>query len=392
MKIALITEWYSENMGYAENFLPKALGKLGHDVHLISSDLQIYGNNIELYDSMYKDFLGDRIVCTGTFQKENFTLHRNKHSNKNGLHVDNLKNKLIELKPDIVYLFEILTTDFLNVVSLQDELKFKVFTESRLHSSILYWPKNLEDLKYYIKMFKLGRKTSKYVSKYYPIAKDVAFNINFIYGIPKSKIKLSSLGVDIETFSSLRFLDNEKNEFRNSLKIKETDFICVYTGRLNEDKEPLLLAKAVNYLFGLGYTDIKALFVGKGSSVYLTQLLSNRNCIVKDFVVNKDLPLIYSSSNVGVWPKQESTSRLDAMSCGLPIIIPNTLSNKNLIQDCGYVFKANNYIDLADKILSLYNNRNDYSIKSINSRKKIELYYSWQSIAESRIKDFSTFD
>jgi len=392
MKIAFISEWYSDNMGYAENFLPSFFGRLGHDVHYITSDLQIYGNNIALYDSVYKDFLGDRIVCTGTFQKENFILHRNKHSNKNGLHVDNLKNKLIELKPDIVYLFEILTTDFLNVVSLQDELGFKVFTESRLHTSILHWPKNLEDLRYYFKMFNLGRKTSRCVSKYYPIAKDVSFNLNFFYGIPKSKIKLSSLGVDIDAFSALRFSSVDRKHFRQSVNFDEEDFLCVYTGRLNEDKEPLILAKAVNYLFELGYKGIKAFFVGKGSDIYISNLLSNHNCYVKDFVANKDLPLIYSSSNIGVWPKQESTSRLDAMACGLPIVIPNTSANKNLIQDCGYVFKSNNYIDLADKILSLYKNKNDYSLKSINSRKKIELNYSWQSIAESRIKDFSTFD
>jgi len=392
MKIALITVWYSESMGYVENFLPIALGKLGHDVHLVTTDLQIYGDNIELYDTVYKDFLGDRILEKGIFHKEYFTLHRCSHNLEDGLHIYNLEDKLRDLKPDIVYLFEILTLDFLNVVSLKEELGFKIFTESRLHTSILHWPRNWNDLKYFARMNKLGRKTSKYVSKYFPIAKDVAFNINLIYGIPKSKIKLSSLGVDIDTFSSLRFLDNKKTEFRNSLQIKETDFICVYTGRLNEDKDPLLLAKAVNYLFELGYTNIKALFVGKGSDDYLTQLVSNPNCFIKDFVANKDLPLIYSSSNVGVWPKQESTSRLDAMACGLPIIVSDTITNKLLVDGCGFIFKKNNYIDLAKKILAIYKNKDECNLKSINSRKKIELNYSWKSIAESRIVDFINFD
>jgi glycosyltransferase involved in cell wall biosynthesis len=388
MKIALITEWYSENMGYAENFLPNALGMLGHDVHLITSDLQIYGNNIELYDSVYKDFLGERILNTGVFKKDTFTLHRNKHLLDRGLCIYGLDQKLHELKPDIVYLFEILTTDFLNVIDLKQELRFKVFSESRLHTSILHWPKNWQEFKYYVRMFNLGRKTSKYVSNYYPIAKDVSFNINFIYGIPKSKIKISSLGVDIDMFTSLRFSSVDRKEFRKSVNFDEHDFVCVYTGRLNEDKDPLILAKAINYLYLLGHKNIKALFIGKGTDDYISSLLKNQNCIIKDFVKNSDLPLIYSSSDIGVWPKQESTSRLDAMSCGLPILIPNTPSNNKLIKDCGYVFNANNYKNLAVKILSSYNNKNDYSIKSINSRKKIEMHYSWRSIAESRIDDF----
>ncbi|MFN5443156.1 MAG: hypothetical protein ACK48V_02900 [Crocinitomicaceae bacterium] len=61
MKIALITERYLKNMGYAENFLPSALGNLGNYVYLITSDLQIYVNNIDLYNTVFNEFLGKRI-------------------------------------------------------------------------------------------------------------------------------------------------------------------------------------------------------------------------------------------------------------------------------------------------------------------------------------------
>ncbi|MFN5443149.1 MAG: glycosyltransferase family 4 protein [Crocinitomicaceae bacterium] len=391
MKIVFINKWFSEKMGYVENYLPSAFGKFGCEVHLVTSDLQVYADQTELYDSVYSDFLGEKVVESGVFPKEHYVLHRNKHSNLGGLHISELNEKLRELKPDIVYLTEILTIDFLNVIKLKSEIGYEIFTESRLHTSILHWPKNWKELMYYVRMFNLGRKTSKYISKYYPIAKDVAFNINLIYGIPKSKIKLSALGVDTNKFSSIRFSSQEKQKFRQSINLNDNDFLCIYTGRLNEDKNPLLLAKAVNYLFNLGYKNIKALFVGKGTDIYKLKLLENSNCLVKDFVVNSDLPLIYSSSNIGVWPNQESTSRLDAMSCGLPIIINDTISNKKLIKDCGFSFKTNNYIDLANKILILYNNKNIYNLKSINSRENIKLNYSWSRIAELKIIDFNYF-
>lgn len=36
MQIAIVSDWFSEKMGYAENFLPKAMASLGHEVHLVT--------------------------------------------------------------------------------------------------------------------------------------------------------------------------------------------------------------------------------------------------------------------------------------------------------------------------------------------------------------------
>ena len=41
MKIVLISQFFSEGMGYTENILPKYLSKLGHEAIVISSDLQV---------------------------------------------------------------------------------------------------------------------------------------------------------------------------------------------------------------------------------------------------------------------------------------------------------------------------------------------------------------
>ena len=57
MKIVLIQLWHSENMGYTDNMLPKYLAKLGHEVHLITSNGQIYFNSPE-YSEVYEDALG----------------------------------------------------------------------------------------------------------------------------------------------------------------------------------------------------------------------------------------------------------------------------------------------------------------------------------------------
>jgi hypothetical protein len=61
MRILLFTEWFSEGMGYSENYLPKALSDLDHKVHIVSSIAQIYFNSAN-YKTIYEFFLGHGIV------------------------------------------------------------------------------------------------------------------------------------------------------------------------------------------------------------------------------------------------------------------------------------------------------------------------------------------
>lgn len=64
MKIAVVTTFYSEGMGYTENCLPKALVELGHEVDVITSNLNVYGND-EDYKETYEAFLGEADQGTG---------------------------------------------------------------------------------------------------------------------------------------------------------------------------------------------------------------------------------------------------------------------------------------------------------------------------------------
>lgn len=45
MRIVFSTDWYSEGMGYSENILPTVLARMGHDVFVVSSTMQVNGNS-----------------------------------------------------------------------------------------------------------------------------------------------------------------------------------------------------------------------------------------------------------------------------------------------------------------------------------------------------------
>ncbi len=75
MKIVILSNWFSERMGYIENCLPKALAKQGHEVHVISSTAQVYYNSPD-YKNVYEPFLGKNIQEVGVKQVDGYTLHR----------------------------------------------------------------------------------------------------------------------------------------------------------------------------------------------------------------------------------------------------------------------------------------------------------------------------
>lgn len=389
MKIIIISEWFSEKMGYAENLLPIAFANLGHEVHLVTTDLQVYGTNIELYNSIYEKHLGPRITNQGVYYINNITVHRNPHSLENGLHVSGLAQKLREIKPDVVYCFEIMTRDYFNVVKYQKEFKYKIFCESRLHLSIYSPPKTLKQWVRQSIIILKSRQLAKKISRFYPIAPDVLKVITKYFGIPSHKCSLSSLAVDTNLFKP----NNNKIQrelFRERLGYNEKDIVCIYTGRLNEDKGPLILAKAIDHLYQSGHTQFKGLFVGNGNKRYEEAILLNKQCLVHPFVQPSELPEFYNFMDIGIWPLQESTSQLDAMACGLPIIVNELVEDSLRHEGNGLTYKNNEFKDLAEKILML----KDYVTRQKMGKlgyQKITTNYSWEKLANDKLIDFTKY-
>lgn len=387
MKIVIVSEWFSEKMGYAENYLPPAFGKLGHEVHVVTSDMQIYGTNPELYTKVYQQHLGDAIVPTGTFTKEGYTLHRNKHSLNGGLHITQLEQKIAEIKPDLVYCFEINSIDTFTIARAKQKYNYKLVCESRLHISVFSPPKTLAQKFSQLIQWINGRLLSHKVDLFYPIAPDVQYVITRYFGIPKSKCKLASLGVETDLFSR-KLTTSQISIYRSKLGFTDNDVVCLYTGRFTDAKGPLILAKAVNYLHSKGHTQIKALFVGQGADDYLAEMQKNKNCFFHSFVNSQELVNFYCALDIGVWPLQESTSQLDAAACGMPIIISNKVEDIFRIESNGLSYQQGDFVDLAEKILQLIDagKRKEMGERGIE---KIKKHYSWEALAINKLADFN---
>ena len=388
MKVVVITPWYSKNMGYAENFLPAALALEGAETHVVTSNAQIYCNHPD-YKSIYEPYLGPAFVECGVEDIQGYRLHRLPHKKTASMpKIKGLYAYLKALKPDVIQTFEIdHSTSF--TAALYCILNgAKLFTECHVHASVMV-RKRRDALFHWLNFIRLGlRLTNIVTKKCYPIAPDVEQIAINHYKVPPSKIEVQSLGVDTSMF---RVITGKKEilrriTLRKKLGIKPSEVLCIYTGRFTASKNPFLLGEAIEKLGSK--SKFRALFIGAGDEASISRLNKFRNCIVHKFVQAKELPQYYQAADIGVWPKEESTSQLDAVACGLPIIISDRVKATERIQGNGLQYIENNSEDLARQINKLSTQKKRVQMGQLGAMKIIERF-SWRNIAKSRLRDYA---
>lgn len=392
MKIVLVSAFYSEGMGYCENSLPKALATLGHEVHLITSNLNVYGN-LPIYNETYKSFLGPADQGVGKFDIDGYTVHRLQSKLKYGyVHYRGLSGKIKELSPDIVHSFAMESLQTLILAAISPFFKFRLFTETHQHMSIV--KSFLKDPKGHILkilIYKLTRTLPCYlaswrVEKCYAITPDCAFVAHKYYGIPNKKISIQPLGTDTDLFypAKTELELSARLILRKKLGYSDNAVVCIYTGRFSEDKNPLILAKAIDQLGSLSLP-FYGLFIGDGSQIALIQACLNAKVI--PFMKQKDLADYYRLADIAVWPTQESISMLDAASSGLPLIVSDKIGEYDRIDGNGKVYIEGNPNSLCEILKSLIN-KEERAKLGFAGRGKMTNNYSWIRIAKDIEKDY----
>lgn len=390
MKILVFSEWFSEKMGYSENCLPKALAGLGNEVHLITSNTQIYFNS-PTYSEIYQKFLGPGIVECGTKHIDGYTLTRLPYCQlKSRIVVKGLFKTIRQIQPDIVQTFDTNTLVTFLLALYRPFSHYKLFLESHIHASVLNKGQRCSTFrsKMMKALFKLiGRIISSQSSLCYPISVDSAKVAVDYYGIERNKIKIIPLGVDNEIFFPA---GNDEISISNREKVRERvglsidDIVVIYTGRLSEDKNPYCLAKAIEFL-NTSHPGFRGLFIGDGPQSEL--IIKTVGCTVIPFMPSTELADYYRSADIGVWPKQESTSQIDAVCCGLPIIISDRTSVPERVQGNGFTYRENDPSDLAEKLL-LLREKNQREEMGIRGAQRIKSQFGWNRIAAERIVDY----
>jgi glycosyltransferase involved in cell wall biosynthesis len=305
-----------------------------------------------------------------------------------------LKDKLRLLRPDIVQTMTPIGWIALDAALHKRSLDYQLFTGCHYHASVFPLAKkktstlSSERLQSLVMRKTPGRLVSLVTRKCYAIAQDCADIAEKYFGVERTKISVCPLGVDPEIFYPVA--DDRDAASRTALRQKlgfaQSEIVCIYTGRFNAEKNPLLLAKAVERLFHSG-APYRGLFVGNGAQGDAIAACAGSR--THPFVNVKELGTLYRAADIGVWPAQESMSMLDAAACGLPIVANHTMTATERLNGNGLAYRLNDLEDLARVLSALRDAGTRVDMGELGAR-KMKGEYSWASIARQRVRDYET--
>jgi len=393
VKIVIVTASFSEKMGYCESMLAQQFALDGNKVHVISGNIKPYFN-MPGYEKTYGQFIGPPIVDCGDFQIGKYVLHRLPHMKLfRRIYIKGLLKNLREIRPDVVQDFTVVSWHAA-VLSLGHWLYgYRLFLGNHHTMSVSPWATEksvkavLKRLFIYLSAYPLGRLISHSAEKCYAATPDCRELAIRFMGVPDSKCELAPLGSDTKVFHPCRSESDfqERKKLREKFEFSEGDVVCIYTGRLSEMKNPLLLAKAIDALAkeGLSY---KGLFVGAGPPELHHAISDCRNCIIIDFIPFYELPNYYRAADIGVWPRQESTSMIDAAATALPLVVSHRIVDTSRLHGA-IQYSEDDIQSLINALISL----KDPDYRRILGQKGasyVDGNLSWTLLAKHRLKDY----
>jgi len=190
----------------------------------------------------------------------------------------------------------------------------------------------------------------------------------------KTRMSVAKLGIDIDLFSPTK----EITASRKKVKIPDKSVIG-YVGRISKEKNTQTLYEAFKKLSD--QEDKHLLMVGDGPKDQIDKFKKLNNCTVTGFVNNVHDYL--KAMDVFVMPSLTETTSLatlEAMSCGLPVIVTKVGFMKTYISKNhnGIFFPKNSPTMLSVKIERVLKDAEFRHKLSINARKTIAYSFSWE--------------
>jgi 1,2-diacylglycerol 3-alpha-glucosyltransferase len=161
-----------------------------------------------------------------------------------------------------------------------------------------------------------------------------------------------SCGLDLQLYHPDSNVDRTKYRKRYGIDLNKKAFL--FLGRIDGEKRIDLLLQAVQQM---PRDDLQMVIAGQGraeKSIHqMASGMQNRqNIIFTGFIPPEDIPGLMNSMDVFVMPSEAellSISTLEAMACGLPVILADALALPELVKsgENGYLFKPGDVADLV---------------------------------------------
>lgn len=378
MKIVHVDETFHPSYGYQVNPLAKFQSKQGNEIYILTvSKDHLYPVYKEFGDDGSTVLEEDKIYESETKVKI-IRIETKGYFMKRAVYSNDLFTTIEKINPDVIFVHCVET-----LTGMRFLLRKKMYP-LMFDSHMLAMASQNKFAKIYEKLFKVVFASIINRKKYEVIRTQDDDYVNSHLGISNELTPFISFGTDTLLFSPSI---DERNKFRIQYGISDLEFVVVYTGKLTEAKNGLLLARAFEKKFSKNITLIVVGNVTNDAYGHKVQSIFDKseNRIIQ-FPTQRylELPKFYQAADLSVFPKQCSMSFYDAQSCGLPVLSEdNNVNEERCSHQNGENFKSDDVDSFRDKIeyfASLPKDKLEEYKK--NSRYFVEKDYSYERIAQ----------
>lgn len=376
MIIVHVIGYFQPELGYKEYFLAKEQVKLGHHVHVVTSDrIYPFPNIAEI--SQQLNLPPTRQRPAGQSVLDGIFVHRLPTAVEVGsaILVRGLKEALAEIQPDTAILHGPVHA-LPAVASRLMPKKTRLLVEDQqfrlpqtLRGKIFFWLIGWW-------LCQLTFRRAAVIN--FPTPQTELFARRY-YRLPAVPMTHIPLGYDADVF---RDQPDMRVQLRDKLGISDSRCVFLFAGKLQQGKNLELLLKA----FARLSPDSKAslVIIGGGDQRYkqdLEQLAGRLKITNKLYwsglVPRPQLSGWYNAADVGVWPDWPSITILEAMGSGLPVIIPNSQWGSHLVEaGNGTTFMAGSVDGLADAMRQMLNPETRRALKRTTQQVREKFSYT----------------
>lgn len=351
MRIIHVEDYFDPTAGYQINELLNASKEFTDEVFLITSnDMSPFHKKVSLDDdSEFEQKTGVKIIRLEA---------RFKISSR--IILKNLKKKIIEINPDVVFLHGI--GDFKDLQLWGKKTKYKIIRDC--HMSWVASKNKLRHIYYFAyKLFfaSIINRTNKY-ERIYALG-DEEYEYLKRIGISDHKIDFLRHGYNE---SIMHFDETERNLIRGQYNFTKDDIVISYIGKFNYSKRPDIVLDIINMFDNefIARNKLKLLFIGPKDDRYMTDFNYKKENIKNKIHIYMDnskpfneLKKYFSASDICIFPKETTLSSIHAQVCGCSVIMESHKSNIERVVNKGNLYQPDNLTQAFEILNNVITNR-----------------------------------
>lgn len=350
MRIGIFTDAYAPYISgvvTSELMLKKALEKKGHQVYIVTINLESFSYDYDEKERVYR-IPGIPIGINELRQSGVYPLRAIKKIKKWNLDVIHTQT-------------EFAMGTFARVLGSQFDIPVVHTYHTMYEDYVHYVTKGYFD--------GISKKIIEYITKFYcdKTIQELIVPTKKTYDLFKEKYKFNRnihvipTGIEIERFYKEKLKKEKLIKLRESLNLKEDDIVVLSLGRISSEKRIDFLLKNHSSLLKKN-KNYKLLVVGDGPELEEYKRLVNKlkiedSVIFTGKIAWTEVPYYYGISDIFATASDSETQGLtvvEAMAASIPVVALDDDAFRNVVIDglCGYLFKnKKDYLNVMHKLL-----------------------------------------